>query len=394
MGNNNVCLAEIPVYRTNHTSPKTKTKWKREDLKSGSCIQTLVDKENNPDFFSQYQCGQELPQYRNKLAQSKWSEAFNSSLSIINDSQQTINSLIDKPEFKELVLLGPPKQFRWLSWMNLLTKSQPPISYEKYLENPPTDISNIMKDIDRTFVDNALFSHQSCGQEQLKRVLCALSNALPTMGYCQGMNFICAVLLIVSGCDEHQVFQAFMQMLINEQHLLCFAFSDDMPLHFFLTNLIHYQIKKKFPKLNLSDISDSFWLSKMILSLFTYVFKMEDCIRCWDYLMVRGMIRGIPELILAFIDATYNQLSKFQEEDFAYNFKGPETTTIQFNVGELIYLAKSNHNLDRSFISKFAKKMRDKNTPSQLLDLLQYYHNPQLYKKHVSFYVSTIFDLC
>ena len=44
----------------------------------------------------------------------------------------------------------------------------------------------------------------------------------------------------------------------------------------------------------------------MILSLFTYVVKMEDCIRCWDYLMVRGMIRGIPELILAYIDATYN----------------------------------------------------------------------------------------
>ncbi|CAK66121.1 unnamed protein product (macronuclear) [Paramecium tetraurelia] len=390
MGNNNVCLAEIPVNGTHHTTPKSKSKWKREDLRSGSCIQTLVEKENNPDFFAHFQCGQALPQYHNKLAQSRWQEAVNS-LNTINDSQQTINSLLDRPEFNELVLLGPPKQFRWICWMNLLTKSQPRIGYEKYLENAPTDISNIINDINRTLVDYALFKHRSCGQDQLKRILCAISNALPSMGYCQGMNFICAVLLIVSGCDEHQVFQAFMQMLINEQHLLCFAFSDDMPLHFFLTNLVHHQIRKKFPKLNLSDISDSFWLSKMILSLFTYIFKMEDCIRCWDYLMVRGMIRGIPELILAYIDATYDQLSKFKEEDFAQNFKNPETTTLQFNVGELIYLAKFNHRLDRSFIAKFAKKMRDKNAPSQLLDLLQYYNNPPLYKKHVSFYINTIF---
>ncbi|CAD8110451.1 unnamed protein product [Paramecium primaurelia] len=391
MGNNNVCLAEIPVNQTNYTSPKTKSKWKREDLTSGSCIQTLVDKENNQDFYTHFQCGQALPQYRNNLAQQRWMEAINS-LSTINDSQQTINSLLDRPEFKELVLLGPPKQFRWLSWMNLLTKCQPHVSYEKYLEYEPSDISNIINDINRTLVDSALFKHRSCGQEQLKRILCAISNALPTMGYCQGMNFICAVLLIVSGCDEHQVFQAFMQMLINEQHLLCFAFSDDMPLHSFLTNLIHQQIKKKFPKLNLQNICDSFWLSKMILSLFTYVFKMEDCIRCWDYLMVRGMIRGIPELILAYIDATYNQLSKFQEEDFAQNFKNPETTTIKFNVGELIYLANSNHSIDKSFISKLAKNMKDKNKPSQLLDLLQYFNNPQLYKKHVSFYINTIFN--
>ncbi|CAD8213348.1 unnamed protein product [Paramecium octaurelia] len=390
MGNNNVCLAEIPVNGTHHTTPKSQSKWKREDLRSGSCIQTLVEKENSTDFFAHFQCGQALPQYRNKLAQSRWQEALNS-LNTINDSQQTINSLLDRPEFKELVLLGPPKQFRWLCWMNLLTKSQSRIGYEKYLENPPTDIDNIINDINRTLVDYALFKHRSCGQDQLKRILCAISNALPSMGYCQGMNFICAVLLIVSGCDEHQVFQAFMQMLINDQHLLCFAFSDDMPLHFFLTNLVHHQIRSKFPYLNLGDISDSFWLSKMILSLFTYVFKMEDCIRCWDYLMVRGMIRGIPELILAYIDATYTQLSKFKEEDFAQNFKNPETTTLQFNVGELIYLAKSNHSLDRSFIAKFAKKMRDKNAPSQLLDLLQYYNNPQLYKKHVSFYINTIF---
>lgn len=119
-----------------------------------------------------------------------------------------------------------------------------------------------------------------------------------------------------------------MQMLINEKHLLCFNFCNDMPLHFFFTRMIHYQIRKKFPKLKLKDVSDSFWISKMILSLFIYVFKVDDCIRCWDYLMVRGMIRGIPELILGFIDVTYDQLRNFDQDDYGFNFQGHETTLI------------------------------------------------------------------
>lgn len=109
-------------------------------------------------------------------------------------------------------------------------------------------------------------------------------------------------------------------MLINEKNLLCFSFCNEMPLHFFMCKLLHYLIRKKFPKLKLKHVSDSLWISKMILSLFIYIFKIDDCIRCWDYLMVRGMIRGIPELILGFIDVTYNQLINFKEEDFGFNF--------------------------------------------------------------------------
>ncbi|CAD8213508.1 unnamed protein product [Paramecium octaurelia] len=388
MGNNSVCLGEIQNNAPRQGSPDTK--WKREDLKSGSCVQTLMDKENT-NFFKMVQCGPSTPYYKNEHSATRWAQAI-STLKYVDDIQTTINLLYNRSEFEELVLLGPPKQYRWATWKALLTNGQIQLSYEKYLEYMPIDEKSILKDIDRTLVNHALFKHESCGQEQLKRILFAISNALPGVGYCQGMNFVCALTLIVSGCDEHKTFQCFMQMLTNEKHLLCFNFCHDMPMHFFFTKLIHHLIRKKFPKLNLKNVNDSLWISKMILSLFIYVFKLDDCIRCWDYLMVRGMIRGIPELILGFIDVTYKQLEQFKEEDYGFNFQGHESSIIQFNVGELIYAAKQKHSIDRQLISRLAMKMR-KNKPSQLLDLLSHFENIQTYRKHVQFYMKTIFDL-
>jgi len=136
------------------------------------------------------------------------------------------------------------------------------------------------------------------------------------------MNFVAGFLLVVSGCDEMYAFHTFMQLLLSENHLLFFNYADKMPLHSFLVKLTRQEIKYKFPAFHkrLTNISDAFWISKMILSLFLYVFKMDDCTRIWDYLMSRGTIRGIPEIIIGFIEVTLNELMKFNVEDFGINF--------------------------------------------------------------------------
>jgi hypothetical protein len=51
-----------------------------------------------------------------------------------------------------------------------------------------------------------------------------------------------------------------------------------------------------------NHIDDSLWLTKMIMTAFIYNFKIEDCLRIWDYILVRGALKAFPELILAFID--------------------------------------------------------------------------------------------
>lgn len=57
----------------------------------------------------------------------------------------------------------------------------------------------IKKDIDRTFHEH-IFFHLKEGQKSLERVLKALSLVFKDVGYCQGMNFVAAIL--VMHCNE------------------------------------------------------------------------------------------------------------------------------------------------------------------------------------------------
>jgi Rab-GTPase-TBC domain len=63
-----------------------------------------------------------------------------------------------------------------------------------------TDIPNqddIRKDVNRTFPDHAFFAERDgYGQQALTRVLKALSASQRDMGYCQGLNYICGLLVL------------------------------------------------------------------------------------------------------------------------------------------------------------------------------------------------------
>lgn len=66
-------------------------------------------------------------------------------------------------------------------------------------------------DISRTFPETEKFddSHQN----KLLRILSAYSNFNLDVGYCQGMNFIAGLLLLVSGSNEEETFWMFVQLM-------------------------------------------------------------------------------------------------------------------------------------------------------------------------------------
>jgi hypothetical protein len=71
-------------------------------------------------------------------------------------------------------------------------------------EHAPTHaINEIEKDLKRTFPDNALFESKE-GLDMLRRVLVAYSIHNARVGYCQSMNFVCALLLLFM--DEEEAF--------------------------------------------------------------------------------------------------------------------------------------------------------------------------------------------
>ncbi|KGG51633.1 hypothetical protein DI09_2p100 [Mitosporidium daphniae] len=77
-----------------------------------------------------------------------------------------------------------------------------PSEYEKQID----------LDISRTMRNSCLFSERyGIGQSALFKILVALANAIPTVGYCQGMSSVCGFLLSYLQ-DDHTTFKAILYM--------------------------------------------------------------------------------------------------------------------------------------------------------------------------------------
>lgn len=128
-------------------------------------------------------------------------------------------------------------------------------------------------------------------------------------------------MLIVSSCDEKMCYGAFINLLLSPKHLLYFLYCPDMPFHHFLAYVTINQVKTFFPKVyetvKREEIHDSFWISKMIISLFLYIMELNNCVRAWDYIIARGAIRALPELIISVIGKIKHKLEDVGIEEFA-----------------------------------------------------------------------------
>ena len=70
--------------------------------------------------------------------------------------------------------------------------------------------AQIVLDMPRTYPENRQFQPEGCErQQQLHRILVAYSVFRPEAGYCQGMNFVAGMLLLVVGGDEERAFWLF-----------------------------------------------------------------------------------------------------------------------------------------------------------------------------------------
>jgi hypothetical protein len=95
-------------------------------------------------------------------------------------------------------------------------------------------------DLHRTFPDHALFESDAFGQQELERVLKAVVCHLPEVGYCQGMSFVAAVLLMFMEAEE-----AFYTLIVLiEKHLSRYYSPGSYDLIFdskVLWNLVKYR---------------------------------------------------------------------------------------------------------------------------------------------------------
>lgn len=108
----------------------------------------------------------------------------------------------EKHQLKLLYRNGVPHKKRAEVWWQVLgceaRRQQLPDAYEKYSAEAldPKVVGEIQRDLARTLPTHRMFKTEA-GREKLRSVLHAFACHYPRVRYCQGVNFIAALLLIV-----------------------------------------------------------------------------------------------------------------------------------------------------------------------------------------------------
>ena len=154
-------------------------------------------------------------------------------------------------------------------------------------------LEQIEKDVGRTFPGHRTFTHSADGQAQLRRVLrayCAGRN-LHT-GYCQGMNFVAATLLLVMSTEE----DAFWMFLLTMERLLpADYYTDGLTGVRIDSQVLITLMKERLPSLHahfeasgvlpLLPIVTTQWF----IALFVFWLPTESLMRLWDCFYFEGL---------------------------------------------------------------------------------------------------------
>ena len=97
---------------------------------------------------------------------------------------------LPREALRPLVAQGVPRGLRWRLWRRFLRSEAPHTA-------PGAAPCEARKDAERTSLGGERLTAQQA--ESLWKVCAAYASYNPEIGYCQGMNFLVAVLLVVSG---------------------------------------------------------------------------------------------------------------------------------------------------------------------------------------------------
>lgn len=200
-------------------------------------------------------------------------------------------------KLKRFCRKGIPSEHRPLVWMESSGAAErmraDPGFYRQLLakELDPSVEDAIMLDIHRTFPENIYFvdSPDSASlQKPLKNVLVAFAQNNPHMGYCQGINFIAGMMLLILRSEE----KAFWLLDTLTRRLIPDYYAADMIAVKAEQELLGDIIKWKMPDLqshlHKSGLHWSLVCMKWFICLYADVLPVETVLRIWDSLFYEG----------------------------------------------------------------------------------------------------------
>jgi len=155
----------------------------------------------------------------------------------------------------------------------------------------PSEVDNeIDMDLHRTFPDNIYFENNSVENKKkmLRNVLKCFARRCPHIGYCQGLNYIAGILLIITNDEEKSfwLLATIIEDILPNYH--------DKSMTGVLTDLdvLGELVEQRIPKVGeilKNDVKP--WVlisSKWFICLFVDVLPIETLLRVWDCMFMEG----------------------------------------------------------------------------------------------------------
>lgn len=197
---------------------------------------------------------------------------------------------------KVLIRQGIPEFLRGSVWQKLalsreLLQKYPKDLYEQMRQSKtaPSE-GDIVRDINRTFPKHVLYrDKQGLGQQQLLNVLRAYSVFNAEVGYCQGMGFICGLLLMYMREDD-----AFLMLIsLLENYRMSGLFMPNLPLlnkYFFqLQRLLEMHMPLLYNHLAQQGVEPTMYASQWFMTVCIYNFPFSTVVRVWDIFLAEGV---------------------------------------------------------------------------------------------------------
>lgn len=194
-------------------------------------------------------------------------------------------------KFQRRLNRGVPAEHRWQVWKNALyfEAKVHPGRYTELCGSTCKWAHLIDMDTPRTCFGTPKFDDTH--RESLRRVLYAYSIYNPEVGYCQGMNFIVGILLLVSCCAEEETFWMFACLM--EDHLLHGFYQEKFPLLHRYLHVFGQLVESQLPELGehfrQENLQPSDYLQQWFLTLFVNVLPLPAVLIIWDSIMCKGL---------------------------------------------------------------------------------------------------------
>ncbi|KAI6166121.1 rab-GTPase-TBC domain-containing protein [Pisolithus thermaeus] len=203
---------------------------------------------------------------------------------------------------------GIPHTLRGMMWQLMAASKDSELenAYLALLKGSSSHEKSITRDLGRTFPHHEFFTNgQGIGQENLFNVLKAYSLYDPQVGYCQGLPFVVAVLLL--NMPDEQAFCLLVRLMYSydlrghflpempKLQLRLFQVWGELEIGAPWTNVAQFDrlIEELLPVLHVhflrQGVKSSMFCSQWFLTLFSYRFPLEIVFRIYDTCLANGV---------------------------------------------------------------------------------------------------------